>query len=191
MQLALLLLASPLAATLVVPAARVQQIRTGVRSGAIAMQVGMGPSEDDSCYLIDTAEGTKYVCTSEPEELAWMMGLDLKYLKTGPKPDDLDLIECAEEWSHTGTPQWACTAEPPVARGGPEDDACYLVDTDEGTKYVCTSDPTELAWMLGVDAKDLKTGPKPDDLDLIECAEEWSHTGTPQWVCKAEAKETA
>jgi len=68
------------------------------------------------------------------------------------------------------------------------EDTCYLIDTDEGRKYVCTSDPEELAWHLGIDVKDMVTGAKPDDLDLIECAEEWSHTGTPQWVCK-EGKE--
>ena len=71
----------------------------------------------------------------------------------------------------------------------PGDDECYLFDTeDEGRKYVCTSDPEELAWHLGLEMKDLKTGAKPDDLNLIECSEEWSHTGTPQWVCK-EGKE--
>ena len=26
-----------------------------------------------------------------------------------------------------------------------EDQACYLFDSDEGTKYVCTSNPEELA----------------------------------------------
>jgi len=65
-----------------------------------------------------------------------------------------------------------------------DDDQCYLFDTPEGRRYVCTEDPTELAWIMGIDMKELKAGPKPDDLNLIECAEEWSHTGTPQWVCK-------
>ena len=27
-------------------------------------------TEDEACYLFDTAEGRKYVCTSNPEELA-------------------------------------------------------------------------------------------------------------------------
>jgi len=147
-----------------------------------------GPTDDDACYLFETDEGTKYVCTSNPEELAWHMGLDVKDLVSGVKPDDLDLVECSEEWSHTGTPQWACKAEKPVATGGPDDDACYLFETDEGTKYVCTSNPEELAWHMGLDVKDLVSGVKPDDLDLVECSEEWSHTGTPQWVCKADSE---
>ena len=37
------------------------------------------------------------------------------------------------------------------------------------------------AWMLGIDEKELTSGPKPDDLELVECHEDWSHTGTPQW----------
>ena len=40
-------------------------------------------------------------------------------------------------------------------------------------KYVCTEDPKELAWLMGVEEKDLKSGPKPDDLELVECHEEW------------------
>ena len=59
------------------------------------------------------------------------------------------------------------------------------------TKYVCTSNPEELAWHLGLNEKDLVTGVKPEDLELIECAEEWSHTGTPQWACIAKEKATA
>ena len=35
--------------------------------------------------------------------------------------------------------------------------------------------------MLGIDEKELTSGPKPDDLELVECHEDWSHTGTPQW----------
>merc|ERR1719305_1575647 len=67
------------------------------------------------------------------------------------------------------------------------DDECFLFDTDDGRKYVCTSNPEELAWHMGLDVKDLIQGIKPDDLDLIECSEEWSHNGTPQWVCKADS----
>ena len=29
-------------------------------------------------------------------------------------------------------------------------------------------------------------GAKPDDLELVECAEDWSHNGTPEWVCRAQ-----
>ena len=36
--------------------------------------------------------------------------------------------------------------------------------------------------MLGIDEKELTSGPKPDDLELVECHEDWSHTGTPQWT---------
>jgi len=72
---------------------------------------------------------------------------------------------------------------------GPEADECYLFDTNDGRKYVCTGNPDELAWYMGLELKDLKVGPKPDDLELVECAEDWSHSGTPQWVCKEEAQE--
>ena len=54
-------------------------------------------------------------------------------------------------------------------------------------KYVCTSNPEELAWFMGIEQKDLVRGVKPDDLELVECSEEWSHNGTPQWVCKADS----
>ena len=50
------------------------------------------------------------MCTGNPEELAWFMGLKESELVSGPKPKDLDLVECAEEWSHNGTPQWVCNA---------------------------------------------------------------------------------
>merc|ERR1711892_561497 len=58
--------------------------------------------DDGSCYLIDTDEGRKYVCTDNPQELAWMLGID-----------DQELVECHEDWSHTGTPQWACSEDGP------------------------------------------------------------------------------
>lgn len=76
---------------------------------------------------------------------------------------------------------------------GLDDDQCYLFDTREGHRYVCTEDPAQLAWYMGLEMEELKAGPKPDDLELIECSEEWSHTGTPQWVCKEgkEGKEEA
>ena len=44
-----------------------------------------------------------------------MLGLDEKDLVSGPKPDDLELVECHEDWSHTGTPQWACSEDGPRA----------------------------------------------------------------------------
>ena len=44
-----------------------------------------------------------------------MLGLDEKDLVSGPKPDDLELVECHEDWSHTGTPQWACSEDNPRA----------------------------------------------------------------------------
>ena len=72
-----------------------------------------GPQEEDACYLFESEEGLKYVCTSKPEELAFMMGVAEKDLVTGVKPDDLNIVECSEDWSHTGTPQWTCTAELP------------------------------------------------------------------------------
>ena len=65
-------------------------------------------------------------------------------------------------------------------------DHCYLFDSDEGRKYVCTENPEELAWYMGLDESDLVSGPKPDDLDLMTCFEDWSHNGTPEWVCSEE-----
>ena len=42
-----------------------------------------------------------------------MLGIDQATLTSGPKPDDLELVECHEDWSHTGTPQWACSEDGP------------------------------------------------------------------------------
>ena len=53
---------------------------------------------------------------------------------------------------------------------------------------MCTENPEELAWLLGVEENELQMGPKPEDLNLVECHEEWSHTGTPQWACREEAE---
>ena len=112
--------------------------RPAVRMMAEEKNSYAGPDPEDACYLFE-AEGVcvlrlacgtcfvqqlisilyvrrrrlKYVCTSEPGELAFMMGVEEKDLVEGVKPDDLDLIECAEEWSHVGTPQWTCTAKVP------------------------------------------------------------------------------
>tara|TARA_B110001452_G_scaffold237271_1_gene217025 strand:+ start:1619 stop:2161 length:543 start_codon:yes stop_codon:yes gene_type:complete len=127
------------------------------------------------------------------------------------------LVECAEDWTHNGTPEWVCVEESTSAADAPkkfkplqtllkggrasaaaaasdesagedvdDEDACYLLDTDEGTKYVCTDEPAELAWFLGLEETALKKGAKPDDLELVECAEDWSHNGTPEWVCRAQ-----
>jgi len=71
------------------------------------------------------------------------------------------------------------------------DDECYLFDSEDGRKFVCTTNPEELAWFMGLEMKDLKKGAKPADLELIECSEDWSHNGTPQWVCKEEKEEVA
>ena len=35
---------------------------------------------EESCFLFDTDDGRKYVCTESPAELAWFMGLDEKAL---------------------------------------------------------------------------------------------------------------
>ena len=45
-----------------------------------------------------------------------MLGIDEKELTSGPKPDDLELVECHEDWSHTGTPQWTPTRTPTPTR---------------------------------------------------------------------------
>lgn len=95
--------------------------------------------DDDSCYLFDTPEGRKYVCTSEPEELAWHLGLEMKDLKSGPKPDDLNLVECSEEWSHTGTPQWVCKEEEPSE----DDGGCELIGETADEVWFACNDPVE------------------------------------------------
>ena len=55
-------------------------------------------------------------------------------------------------------------------------DNCYLFETDVGRKYVCTENPTELAWLMGVDEKSLVSGPKPDDM---KCAAPWLEAAQP------------
>ena len=47
--------------------------------GRPAVEVANDP---DSCYLFDTKEGRKYVCTDNPEELAWHMGLEVNDLQS-------------------------------------------------------------------------------------------------------------
>ena len=104
--------------------------------------------DEDSCYLFDTEEGRKYVCTSNPEELAWHMGIDMKDMMTGAKPEDLNLVECAEEWSHTGTPQWVCREEsPPQANGraasaaAGDDEGCEIIgETRDEVWFACADD---------------------------------------------------
>ena len=39
------------------------------------------------------------------------------------------------------------------------------------TRYVCTDNPSELAWFMGVDESSLVRGAKPADEDLLECSE--------------------
>jgi len=98
-----------------------------------------GPDAEDECFLFDTPEGRKYVCTSNPAELAWHMGLEVKDLKTGGKPDDHSLIECAEDWSHNGTPQWVCKAEEQQQRvEDPEVDGCEMIgETSDEIWFAC------------------------------------------------------
>lgn len=233
----------PLALTLRVPVVA----RATSRAFTTAVATGPDSYSDDNCFLFETEDGRKYVCTENPGELAWFMGVDESSLVSGPKPDDMkyvgaqtvqqlrlnllltyapaprchSLIECSEDWTHNGTPEWVCvekesasaTDAPPkfnplhtllgrasavatepsaaesdgsLAEDEDEEDACYLVETGEGTKYICTDEPAELAWFLGLDETALKRGAKPDDLNLVECAEEWSHTGTPEWVCRTQ-----
>ena len=221
----------PLAMTLQTRPPLVSSAARASRTLTAAMTSGPDGLDAEDCFLIDTEEGRKYVCTENPSELAWFLGLEESALKKGAKPDDLELVECAEDWSSNGTPEWVCVEREPAsatdappkfkplqsilgragatvvprpsvpasderaaadddddddAKYGEIEDACYLVGTDEGTKYVCTDEPAELAWFLGLDESALKKGAKPDDLALVECAEDWSHNGTPEWVCRAQ-----
>jgi len=137
-----------LAAVAVVPAALLPSlgvhghVRTAVKHNhAWRMQESLaGPQElgPDECYLFDTEEGRKYVCTSDAAELAWHMGLDLRDLVSGHKPEDLNLIECAEEWSHTGTPQWVCKEEPVKVQS--EDEGCELIGETPNELWFACSD---------------------------------------------------
>jgi hypothetical protein len=105
----------------------------------------------DECYLFDTEEGRKYVCTENPEELAWHMGLEIKDLVTGVKPDDLNLIECAEEWSHTGTPQWTCREETKQEK----DEGCELIgETVDELWFACGD--SESARPAGVSCEEVR-----------------------------------
>jgi len=56
-------IALPLASSLVLHPIATRVQRSSVRMDAIS-------TEDQACYLFDSDEGTKYVCTSNPEELA-------------------------------------------------------------------------------------------------------------------------
>jgi hypothetical protein len=102
------------------------------------MDESLGP---DECYLFDTPEGRKYVCTTNPEELAWHMGLDMRELVSGHKPEDLNLVECSEEWSHNGTPQWVCKEDtpPPSASADADEEGCELIgETDDELWFTCS-----------------------------------------------------
>ena len=64
-----------------------------------------------------------------------MMGLDMKDMQKGPKPDDLELIECTEDWSHTGTPQWVCSE----AKEEPGDVGCEMIgETADEVWFACS-----------------------------------------------------
>lgn len=66
------------------------------------------PDEDDDS--IDYQDSPKVVCTSEPQEYAWMNGIDESRLK--PTDDDGDVyeekMECVEGASPRGIPEWEC-----------------------------------------------------------------------------------
>lgn len=98
------------------------------------MQETLGP---DECYLFDTPEGRKYVCTTNPEELAWHMGLDMRDLVSGHKPEDLDLVECSEEWSYNGTPQWVCKEDAPSASDTAEEGCELIGETADELWFAC------------------------------------------------------
>ena len=91
----------PLALTLHTrPSALVPAVARATRSLATAMVAG--PADDaENCYLFETDEGRKYVCTENPTELAWLMGVDEKSLVSGPKPDDM---KCAAPWLEAAQP---------------------------------------------------------------------------------------
>ena len=157
-----------------------------------------GPTENDTCYLFETYDGVKYVCTSEPEELAFMLGLDEKDLIKGVKPDDLTLVECAEDWSHTGTPQWVCKGALRPQEGSAvdmeaigweertwakrsesqlsDDGACFIVSEDEAP------DPNKQWFFCN----------EPSDDQEVECelVPEWMGSapdgGHAVWMCSKE-----
>lgn len=85
------------------------------------------------------------MCTSNPDELAWFMGLEVKDLQTGVKPDDLELIECSEEWSHNGVPQWACKEEKEKI----DEDGCEMVgETADEVWFACSEASKEGARVM-------------------------------------------
>ena len=126
-----------------------------------------------------------------------MMGLDEKDLVEGVKPDDLSLIECAETWSHNGTPQWACTvAEKPGSEVDldaikwqdrtwakrdanmplTDDGACFIISEEE------CPDPNK-QWYFCSD-------PSDDDGMVCELVPEWMGSapdgGHAVWLCSRE-----
>lgn len=44
----------------------------------------------------------RYVCTENPKELAWFMGIDETAMKKGNKPKDEELLECFEVRGKSG-----------------------------------------------------------------------------------------
>jgi len=100
-----------------------------------------------------------------------MMGLNEKDLIEGVKPSDLDFVECSEDWSHRGTPQWVCTALLPKDTKKPgmradlegltsedrmwsqtDDGACFVLSDDEGPdpskQWFFCSEPADDAAMV-------------------------------------------
>lgn len=64
--------------------------------------------------------------------------------------------------------------------------ACYIVDgvQVDGQPYiVCTSEPDETAWFLGIEKDALTPVGEPDSAQL-ECQMGWSFNGSEEWQCK-------
>lgn len=71
--------------------------------------------EDDvECFLVDGVEEDGkdfYVCTSQPEETAWFMGVPVSDLRSDYTPD-ASLLQCEAGTSFNGEPEWLCTGPP-------------------------------------------------------------------------------
>jgi len=86
------------------------------------------------------------------------MGVDKKDLIVGPKPDDLELIECAEDWSHSGTPQWVCR-EGKEEVEEVEEEGCEMIgETADEVWFKCTDDKPDGNGVACTDATDLDFG---------------------------------
>lgn len=167
------------------PARHRPSVRVHELKGLSIIRMEFAELDDNECYLFDTDDGRKFVCTSNPEELAWHMGLDVKDLVAGVKPDDQELIECAEDWSFNGTPQWACRAgkeEVEVDDGdcemiGESADEVWFVCSEgkEGIEGVDCSEDTEFGvgggpGILPQDGEVLCKQKKPQDPGFIGVA---------------------